>query len=145
MCAPSWEMSVKKSELNPQKLAFSSIPLSSTESEYFGLCFASKEAVWLRRMMRYVGIGRDLGVKPIKILADNQGSFKIANNSCTTKRSKHIDIQSHFTRSVVESGEIILEYCPTSLMMADMMTKALARNKVEEFVKMAGLVDGNRG
>jgi hypothetical protein len=24
MCAPSWEMLVKKSELNPQKLAFSS-------------------------------------------------------------------------------------------------------------------------
>jgi hypothetical protein len=46
---------------------------------------------------------------------------------------------------VVESGEINLKYCPTSLMMADMMTKALARNKVVEFVKMAGLLDGHRG
>jgi hypothetical protein len=68
------------------------IALSSTESEYIGLCYASKEAVWLRRVMRDVGIGRNLEVKPIKIFADNQGSIKIANNSCTTKRSKHIDI-----------------------------------------------------
>jgi hypothetical protein len=43
------------------------IALSSTESEYVGLCFASKEAVWLRRIMRDVGIGCDMGVKPIKI------------------------------------------------------------------------------
>jgi hypothetical protein len=69
------------------------IALSSTESEYVGLCFANKEAVWLRRIMRDVGLGCDKGVKPIKIYADNQGSIKIANNSCTTKRLKHIDIQ----------------------------------------------------
>jgi hypothetical protein len=28
-------------------------------------------------------------------------------------------------------------------MMADMMTKALARIKVEKFIKMAGLIDAN--
>jgi hypothetical protein len=67
------------------------------------------------------------------IYTDNQGSIKIAINSCSTKRSKHIDIQFHFTRSVIESGEIELEYCPNSMMIADMMTKALARVKVEEF------------
>jgi hypothetical protein len=121
------------------------IALSSTESEYVGLRFASKEAVWLRRIMRDVGIGCNMGVKPIKIYADNQGSIKIANNSCTTRRSKHIDIQFHFTRSVIESGDIELEYCPTSMMIADMMTKALARVRVEEFTGMAGLLDGKRG
>jgi hypothetical protein len=72
------------------------ITFSSTESEYVGLCFASTEAVWLRRIMRDVGIGCDMGVKPIKIFADNQGSIKNVNNSYTTKRSKHIDIQFPF-------------------------------------------------
>jgi hypothetical protein len=42
---------------------------------------------------------------------------------------------------VIESGEIALEYCPTSMMMADMLTKALARVKVEEFNRMAGIVE----
>jgi hypothetical protein len=41
---------------------------------------------------------------------------------------------------VIERGEIILEYCPTLMMMAGMLTKALARIKVEEFTKMAGLI-----
>jgi hypothetical protein len=116
------------------------VALSSTEAEYVGLCSASKEAVWLRRIMRHIGIGYGMGMKPIKIYADNQGSIKIAN-SCTTKRSKHIDLQFHFTRSVIESGEIALEYCPTSMMMADMLTKALARVKVEEFNRMAGILE----
>jgi hypothetical protein len=46
---------------------------------------------------------------------------------------------------VVESGEIVLKYDPTSMMMADMLTKALARIKVEELTKMAGAMDGKRG
>jgi hypothetical protein len=46
---------------------------------------------------------------------------------------------------LIESGDIILEHRPTSLMMADFLTKALARIKVEEFIKMAGLMDGKRG
>jgi hypothetical protein len=121
------------------------IALSSTESEYVGLCFANKEAVWPRWTMRDVGIGCDMGVKPIKIYPDYQGSMKIAHNSWTTKRSKLIDMQFHFTRPVIESGEILLEYCPTSMMMADMTTKAFARVKVEEFTKMTGLIDEKRG
>jgi hypothetical protein len=90
--------------------------------------------------MRDIGIECGMGVKAIKIYAGNQGSIKIAN-SCATKRSKHIYIQFHFTRSVIESGEIALEYCPKSMMMADMLTKALALVKVEEFNRMAGLVE----
>jgi hypothetical protein len=46
---------------------------------------------------------------------------------------------------VIESGQIELEYCPTSMMIADMMTKALARVKVEEFTGLARLLDGKRG
>jgi roadblock/LC7 domain-containing protein len=37
-------------------------------------------------------------------------------------------------------GEIALKYCSTSEMVADMMTKPLGKMKLEEFVKLAGLV-----
>jgi hypothetical protein len=143
----SWAGAAISGSLKRQSI----VALSSTESQFIvaqRLCFASKEAIWLLRIMRDVGIGSDLGVKPIKIFAENQGSIKIANNPSTTKRSNYIDIQFHFTRSDIESGEFILEYFPRSPMMADMMadmmTKALARIKVEEFIKMAGLMSGKR-
>jgi hypothetical protein len=69
--------------------------LSSTKSDYVGLFFARKEAIWLRRMVNNLGIADDRE-KPVTILADNQGSTKLAKNSITSKRTKHIDIQYHF-------------------------------------------------
>jgi hypothetical protein len=116
------------------------VALSSTESEYVGLCFASKEAIWLRRMVNNLGIADDRAKTSVIILADNQGSIKLANNSTASKRTKHIDIQYHFTRSAVENDEVKFDYCHTSEMLADVLTKALQRVKVEEFVKLAGLV-----
>jgi hypothetical protein len=39
--------------------------------------------------------------------------------------SKHIDIKYHFNRESLESGEVVLQYCPTTKMIADVMTKSL--------------------
>jgi hypothetical protein len=78
---------------------------------------------------------------PMTIHADNKGSIKLAHKVATTKRTKHIDIQYHFTRSLIENGEVRLEYCLTSKMMADMMTKALSRAKIGACAEMAGLLD----
>ena len=55
-------------------------------------------------------------------------------------RTKHIDISYHFTRERVISGEIIVTYCPTENMLADIMTKGLGRVKFERFRKMLGVM-----
>lgn len=64
---------------------------------------------------------------PITILEDNQSCIKIANNPELHGRSKHIDIRYHFVQEKVERKEIIIKYCPTSEMIADIFTKALAK------------------
>jgi hypothetical protein len=48
---------------------------------------------------------------------------------------------SNLNKSLVENGEVKLEYCPTSKMVADMVTKALSRAKVVACVEIAGLLD----
>ena len=40
--------------------------------------------------------------------------------------SKHIDVQYHYTRQLVEYGKIKLDYCPTRDMLADTLTKPLS-------------------
>ena len=40
-------------------------------------------------------------------------------------RTKHIDVKHHFIRDKVENGELLLKYCPTNDMNADMLAKAL--------------------
>jgi hypothetical protein len=116
------------------------VALSSTESEYVGLSLAAKEAIWLRRLVGGIGISEIYNGEPVTILADNQGSIKLAENDSTSKRTKHIDIRYHFTKNAILDGEIALKYCSTTEMVADMMTKPLGKMKLEEFVKLAGLV-----
>lgn len=55
-------------------------------------------------------------------------------------RTKHLDIRYHFIRQHVEDGIIRLEYIPTADMVADGLTKALARVKFERNRDAMGIV-----
>jgi hypothetical protein len=87
-----------------------------------------------------IGISEIYNGEPVTILADNQGSIKLAQNDSTSKRTKHIDIRYHFMKNAILEEEITLKYCSTTEMAADMMTKALGNVKLGEFVKLAELV-----
>jgi hypothetical protein len=56
------------------------------------------------------------------IFEDNQACIALSKNSLVNARSKHIDIKYHFNREKVESGEVVLKYCPSAEMIADVMT-----------------------
>jgi hypothetical protein len=51
------------------------------------------------------------------------------------KASKHINPKFHFTRDLIADGVVKIVYCPTRQMVADVLTKALARNPFEYFAK----------
>ena len=96
--------------------------LSSVESEYMAMCQAAKEAVWLS------GLLEDLGIELRSLLiiySDNQGALALAQNLDTHPRSKHVDIQYHFTQDLVCAGQIAVKYIPTKLMITDALTKPL--------------------
>ena len=63
------------------------------------------------------------------IFDDNQSCMKLIRNPEFHSRTKHIDIQHHFVREHVEKGKIKLVYCQTEEMVADILTKALAKVK----------------
>jgi hypothetical protein len=54
-------------------------------------------------------------------------------------KTKHVDVQLHFIRDHVEKGTINIEYCPTDDMLADILTKGLAREKHGRFLEMMGM------
>jgi hypothetical protein len=116
------------------------IALSTTEAEYMATSQSTKEAIWLRKLLADVGFVQEGATT---IMCDNQGCIALAKNPTHHSRTKHIDVQHHFIREKLESEEIRLEYCPTEDMVADVLTKALAKDRHQRLAKAMGLREGN--
>ena len=94
------------------------------------ISLASQECVYLLSLVRSLGLDLD---GPILLQGDNHGAIKLAQNTITHKRSKHIDIRHRFLRDLVEREVIQLQYIPTDQNIADILTKDLGRPKFNQF------------
>jgi len=107
------------------------VAVSTAEAEYMAASAAVKEAIWLRNIMG------DLGFKKATeaqiIYTDNQAALALARNPILNARAKHIDIIYHFARERVQLGQVCFEWCPTTKMVADILTKPLQRDKFARF------------
>ena len=111
------------------------VALSTSEAEYVALSLAAQEATWLQKLFTDLQIP----TKPIVIKEDNQGAIALARNPIAHSRTKHIDIRFHFIRKAQEEGIIDIEYCPTSHMVADLLTKPIPRGQFEKLRSLMGM------
>ena len=114
------------------------VALSSTEAEYVALCAASQEVVWIRRLLH--GVAHKQGDATV-VYEDNQGAMCLARNPKDHSRTKHIDVKYHYIREAVEKEVIRVSYLPTAEMVADALTKGLAKPKFEKFREAMGVLD----
>ena len=70
------------------------VALSTNEAEYISASLMAREVIWLKRLL--MDIGR-LYADPIVLQIDNQGAIRLAKNLEFSKRTKHIDVQYHYT------------------------------------------------
>ena len=111
---------------------------STTEAEYVAAAEATKEIVWLRKILE------DLQVKQVQstpLMIDNTSAIKLAKNPKFHDRTKHINTKYHLIRHHVEAKTIHLRHCSTNEQIADIFTKALGREKLERFRTMLGLTN----
>lgn len=98
------------------------VTLSSTESEYVALCEATRDAIWLRRLLAELGFPQ---LEPTIMYQDNESTIAFVAGHRNHKATKHINPKFHFTGEAVEQGEICLVHMASELMVADVLTKAL--------------------
>lgn len=112
------------------------VALSSTEAEYISTTTAAQDIIHVRELLASLDQPQNA---PTLLLSDNQSAIALAQNPVMHARTKHIDIKHHFIRQVISEGQANLQYVPTEDNLADLLTKALARDKHEKFSKAMGL------
>ncbi|KAL6054460.1 Cysteine-rich receptor-like protein kinase 25-like protein [Balamuthia mandrillaris] len=114
----------------------SDIALSTSDAEYVAACHATKEAVWLRQLLKDLKLPQQ---GPTELFEDNQTAIKIAENPIIHDRSKHIDVKYHYVRQKVKRKEVKLIYVPSGENIADAMTKSLAGPLLRKHMASFGL------
>ena len=80
---------------------------------------------------------------PTELYCDNKSIIAIAQNLVQQGMTKHINVKFHFIREVENNLLIKLHYCPIDIQLADIMTKALLRSKLEFLRIKLGLSKAN--
>lgn len=101
-------------------------------------CAASKEAVWVSRLISDIRLLQS--AEPITTGIKNNGTIYLANNPAINERSKYIDVQYHFARESVQQKKIKLVHCKTGEQVAQSLTKPLERFKHYHLTKLQILV-----
>jgi hypothetical protein len=80
-CAVSW-----RACLHP------TVAQSTTEAEYIAVCYACKEAIWLKGL--YVELSGDTSC--IDLFCDSQSAIYLTKDQMFHERTKHIDVKYHY-------------------------------------------------
>ncbi|GJS37182.1 hypothetical protein Tco_0535564 [Tanacetum coccineum] len=70
---------------------------------------------------------------------DNKSNIALCCKNVQHSRSKHIDIRFHFIKEQVENGVVEIYFFNTEYQLADIFTKALARERIEFLINKLGM------
>ncbi|GJY47639.1 retrovirus-related pol polyprotein from transposon TNT 1-94 [Tanacetum coccineum] len=96
-------------------------------------CYA--QILWMRSQLKDYGFL----FNKIPLYCDNKSAIALSCNNVQHSRSKHIDIRHHFIREQVENGVVELYFVETNYQLADILTKALPRERFEFLLPRLGM------
>ena len=108
--------------------------------KYRALANAASETMWLLALFQELGFS--LRVPP-SLLCDNLGATHLSFNPVQHSRMKHIQIDLHFVRDLVQKGTLHVRHVHTQDQLADLLTKPLSRQRIEFLRNKIGLADGS--
>jgi len=108
------------------------IPMSTLETEFIPCSEASREAKWLLHLQKDIH-GKDF--PPLPINCDNQGALTLIITGIIKAQTKHIDVCCHNSQDLHEQRIVNYSYVQTDENVADILRKALTKDKHTKFTK----------
>ena len=97
----------------------------------------TSELTWIEGLLVELAVSVP---QPISLYCDNRSAQHIAENEVFQERTKHLKMDCHYVRENVQSGFIQLHHVPTTLQLADLMTKPLGTAQHQFLSSKIGLV-----
>jgi hypothetical protein len=118
------------------------VTTSSTEAELLALSQTAKEAIFISRLLKALTLRLDAD-EPLVIECDNLQTLRLVTEESMKLSTKlrHVDIHNHWLRQEHAERRVQFRWTPTKDMIADGLTKALSRQRHEEFMRMISLED----
>ncbi|KAG9000729.1 hypothetical protein FRB90_011743, partial [Tulasnella sp. 427] len=96
------------------------VTVSTMEAEYIGLSNATRQAIWLRSLLKDLQCAQ---VAPTPIYGDTNASLILRQDANDHSHTKHIKRTFHFVRKHIQlENNITVDYCPD---ISDIFTKPL--------------------
>ncbi|KAL6313610.1 hypothetical protein AAG906_006979 [Vitis piasezkii] len=124
-----------QSPLRSKKQTF--VARSSTEAEYRALADTTSELLWLRWLLKDLGVSTSSATP---LYCDNQSAIHIAHNDVFHERTKHIEIDCHFIRYHLVHGALKLFFVSSKDQLADIFTKSLPTRRTRDLIDNLKLV-----
>lgn len=105
------------------------VALSSTEAEFTNMTDAGKAAIYLRYILDELELTQST---PTQIIADNQGATRMAMAHQPTRRTRHVEMKHFAVLQWTEDEHIAFKDTPTSLNIADSLSKPTPRTTFYE-------------
>ena len=109
----------------------------STEAKYCALTDTTSELLWLRWLLKDLGIFTSSATL---LYCDNQSAIHIAHNDVFHERTKHIEIDCHFICYHLVYGALKLFSVSSKDQLADIFTKSLPKGRICDLVDNLKLV-----
>ncbi|GKE59887.1 ribonuclease H-like domain-containing protein [Tanacetum coccineum] len=103
---------------------------SSVEVEYRGVANAVAETCWLRNLLHELHTPLSSATL---VYCDNVTTVYLSSNPVEHQRTKHIEIDIHFVRDLVATGQVRVLHIPSLYQFADIFTKGLPTALFKEF------------
>ena len=114
--------------------------LSTMEAEYIAMSEGVRDILWLRNRCGELRVP----MRVPRLMCDNMAAIVLTTKSGKHHKSKHFDNKYHFVRLLVSQDELRIQHVGTDDMIADTMTKGLARVKFERFRDLLGVMSRQR-
>nr|KAJ0202832.1 hypothetical protein LSAT_V11C500269820 [Lactuca sativa] len=98
---------------------------SSTESEYKAIADIVAELIWLKFLLRELGLASMAST----LWCDNLGATYLTANPVFHARTKHVEVDYHFVREQATQGKLNVKFISTNDQIADIFTKPLSSQK----------------